>query len=248
MGALSVQDWRAHFNYKFMRGYKNGLPVNLGRKHTEKWKKRMKLANSGIKNYFFGKHHSEETKRILSELNKGKHSSPSTEYKKGHIPWTKGKKGIFLGDTNPFYGKKHTLKLKNKLSEFTKKQWESGLFRKEDIRKKRIESFKKVRNTAEWNKKMPKGKNHPNWKGGVTPLIRIIRESSEYKKWRQSIYERDNWTCQKCNERGGELIAHHIKLFSQSPELRFAINNGITLCRKCHNKKGIHKWSKDLFT
>lgn len=36
--------------------------------------------------------HTEETKRHLSEIQKGKHHSPRTEFKKGNIPWTKGKK------------------------------------------------------------------------------------------------------------------------------------------------------------
>lgn len=41
---------------------------------------------------------------------------------------------------------------------------------------------------------------------------------------------------QWCFQKGGNLNADHIKPFSQFPELRFAINNGRTLCIDCHRK------------
>lgn len=86
------------------------------------------------------------------------------------------------------------------------------------------------------------GKNHPNWKGGVTSLHQLLRCSIEMKEWRQSIFERDDWTCKVCHERGGELNAHHIKKFSDYPELRLDINNGITLCYDCHQET---KWCEE---
>ena len=49
------------------------------------------------------------------------------------------------------------------------------------------------------------------------------------------MFERDNFTCQKYDIRGGLLVAHHINNFSEFPELRFAIDNGITLSQKAHN-------------
>lgn len=39
----------------------------------------------------FGKKHSEESKKKMSIAKKGKHISLKTEFKKGNVPWAKGK-------------------------------------------------------------------------------------------------------------------------------------------------------------
>lgn len=80
------------------------------------------------------------------------------------------------------------------------------------------------------------GDKNPKWKGGVTPTKKLLRESSEYKAWRKSVFERDDFTCQKCFKRGGEIHADHIKPFAYHPELRLDINNGRTLCVECHRQ------------
>ena len=69
--------------------------------------------------------------------------------------------------------------------------------------------------------------------------VHAIRNSVEYDLWREAVFSRDNWTCQKCIQRGGILHAHHIFNFATHLDLRFAIDNGITLCKKCH--KEFHK-------
>jgi len=86
-----------------------------------------------------------------------------------------------------------------------------------------------------------RGENHPSWKGGLTSVNKTIRNSIEYKLWRISVFERDNYTCMWCyaRSRKGEKVylqADHIKPFALYPELRFAIDNGRTLCIDCHKK------------
>ncbi len=112
-----------------------------------------------------------------------------------------------------------------------------------------------------WNKGLKgylSGENHYNWQGGITILVRQIRNCFKYRQWRSDVYTRDNWICQGCNTKGGELNAHHIKEFSlileeynietmEQAELcdeLWNINNGITLCESCH--KEIHKVKKDV--
>lgn len=80
------------------------------------------------------------------------------------------------------------------------------------------------------------GENSKNWKGGVTDENKKIRHSEEYNKWRKAVYERDYWTCQHCEIKQKFPVAHHIKNFNDYPDLRFDVENGITLCRSCHKK------------
>lgn len=62
---------------------------------------------------------------------------------------------------------------------------------------------------------------------------------TEFPKFvRDEILKRDNYKCQIC---GGtrRLQAHHIYPGSTHPMLSNDVNNGITLCKKCHKK--VHK-------
>lgn len=75
-----------------------------------------------------------------------------------------------------------------------------------------------------------------NWRGGNNQRQYRRKELSrlEYKNWRKAVFERDNYTCQFCNVRGGTMHADHIKPWRYFPELRYELSNGRTLCVKCH--------------
>lgn len=64
-----------------------------------------------------------------------------------------------------------------------------------------------------------------------------IRKSTEYAIWRRNVIDRDHKTCQCCGKTGGRLEVHHIENFLNNVDLRFSVDNGITLCEDCHNAK-----------
>lgn len=97
---------------------------------------------------------------------------------------------------------------------------------------------------SERNKKeenILRGERSPNWKGGISGENSRVRHSKEYKQWIKNVFKRDNWICQMCFKRGGNLEAHHIKSFSKYPELRLDLSNGMTLCLQCHRKTFKHE-------
>ena len=87
------------------------------------------------------------------------------------------------------------------------------------------------------------GENNPNWikdRSELKDQNRSIRYSTAMKEWRQTVFKRDDFSCLLCSNRsrkghGVVLNAHHIKRFADFPDLRFDVNNGVTLCVHCHN-------------
>ena len=63
----------------------------------------------------------------------------------------------------------------------------------------------------------------------------LARTSWEYDEWRKKVLERDDYTCQCCGNRGGNLHVHHKYNFSKYINLRYDIDNGMTLCERCHS-------------
>lgn len=172
-----------------------------------------------------------------------------THFKKGHIVSEEHKKKL----SKLMKEKWETGQLKSHLS------CNKGKHLSEEHRRKLSESHKgcvpwnkgkKWPEAKKWLKPFPKGnipwvkgkidfmagEKHWNWKGGITPENHKIRTSIEFKLWRKSVFERDNFTCQKYGIKGSKLCAHHINNFKDFPELRFAIDNGITLSEKAHQE------------
>lgn len=85
-----------------------------------------------------------------------------------------------------------------------------------------------------------RGKNHFNWKGGVSLKNKTERTRAmllvEYTNWRRNIFERDSYKCVLCSK-NNKLEAHHIKRWVDYPDLRYSKDNGVTVCKYCHPKK-----------
>lgn len=56
-----------------------------------------------------------------------------------------------------------------------------------------------------------------------------------YKTWRNAVRKRDGYKCVLCKTKK-KLQVHHIRGWTAFPSLRFVVDNGITICRVCHNK------------
>lgn len=108
-----------------------------------------------------------------------------------------------------------------------------------------------------------RGIMHHAWKGGITPLVRIIRNCPKYKKWRDDNFLRDNYTCVWCGARSGKdnpVIIHadhikpfalimkqnKIKTFQQALDCKelWGLSNGRTLCVGCHKQTPSYMYKK----
>ena len=137
-----------------------------------------------------------------------------------------------------FKGKKHSLEHRRKISEANRgrKHTQQTIKKMSKSRKKRI-GFKLSEDTRRKISESMKGPKNYNWKGGITGINYKIRNSLEYRLWREAVFKRDNYQCiWGGKEHGKKIQADHIKKFALYPELRFAIDNGRTLCEDCHKK------------
>jgi hypothetical protein len=186
---------------------------------------------------------SEETKiKIRGERDKGKEEKGGKpgnigSFKKGNVPWIKGKKIPQLQrENNPMWKGRVTKNCVICNKEFEVAPW---------LERKRFCSH-------DCYHKWHIGRNSPVWTDNYKKKFRNrLMALPEYVKWRSDVFKRDSYTCQDCKESSsGSLEAHHIiplfqliKQFSitdieqarKCKEL-FEVSNGLTLCRKCHRK------------
>lgn len=173
----------------------------------------------GKNNPFYGKHHTEETKRKISETFKGK--KLSKEHKNKIKETTKK---LFKGKGNNFYGKKHT------------KEW--GINHSKKVKGTKLKSYTQERRKSykEYWKRLSqdlKGNKNPNWNGGSS----FEPYGSEFNnKLKELIRQRDNNTCQECNfnqeQLRRKLNIHHIDYNKKNNHS----NNLISLCDSCHSQ------------
>lgn len=190
--------------------------------HTQETKNRLRLL--ALKQFSNGM--PEETKQKISLSNTGRRK---TEQEKEAIRLRQ------MGNKNGL-GHRCSQKTKKKMSLSARKGSESNLW-KGGIPLPKCPDCKKqlsCRASKYCAECACKGERSYSWKGGIEPKNKLIRKSYRYKKWREAVFKRDDYTCVLCGKRGGIIHADHIKSFSLYVELRFLIDNGRTLCKECH--------------
>ena len=177
-----------------------------------------------------------ETRLKMSERNKRLGIRPKPIFGKKHSEETKRKIG--LANSIALKGKKHSIEQRKKNSEAHKgiNTWMKGKHNGVEFQKGSIP----------WNKDKEwlemRGENSPKYIKDRTQLKRFNdtakdRRSSAYADWRYRVKVRDKWKCRISNYQcSGRLEVHHILGYTDYPELRYEINNGITLCHAHHPK------------
>jgi len=132
--------------------------------------------------------------------------------RQGSNVWNKGKKGL----------QKHT------------QEWK-------DNAKERMKGNQFRKGYTAWNKGLQKEKN-PLWIEDRSLLKTYSgseeRRSPKYQNWRHQCIKRDRHICRINNKDcEGKVVVHHILGWADYPELRYNINNGITLCQAHHPLK-----------
>ena len=108
--------------------------------------------------------------------------------------------------------------------------WNKGLTRSESTREKI-----RIANTGRFLKE-----KSPHWIKDRSLVKQDEKKHLDrrYREWASNIKNRDGWKCRINNDECcGKLEAHHILRWSLYPELRYEINNGITLCHFHHPRK-----------
>lgn len=162
-------------------------------------------------------------------------------FKKGFTPWNKGKTGVQpckpetrLKLSRVMTGKRYIMSGKPR-----KLRGPQPVEHKEKNRRAHIGKLCSLETREKMSASHPKGELSPFWIADRSLLIkRQKRNDSAYKEWRRQVWLRDNFKCKIANpDCAGKIEAHHILRWKDFPELRYQLNNGITLCHAHHPRK-----------
>ncbi len=138
-------------------------------------------------------------------------------------------------------GKEKSKTWKNKMSKAKKGKTHEEIFGKEETeRRKRIikekvhpkQIGKKRHDVVERWKRLRLPYNYDV----TSKELQKLRKHGQYKTWQKKVLERDNYTCIKCQSKK-DVEADHIIPICKNRHLMLDLNNGQTLCKKCHKIK-----------
>lgn len=166
-------------------------------------------------------------------------------FKKGSIPWNKGiprsqETRHKISDANKNPSKETRLKMSVKAKARKHIEYKGKVDKTCEVCNKVYRAFPYLSDTTrfcgkvcrlDWMSMFYRGEKHWNWQGGKTTKRSYTRK---YRNWRESVFKRDDYTCQICKARGVYIEAHHVKAWAHFPLLRYDIENGQTLCIPCH--------------
>lgn len=192
--------------------------------------------------------------RSEKQLGQAKNLALSYAFKKGHKPSYTGK-----GLPGHWRGRKHSTQSKRRMSEAKLCLIREGKFvpwnkggtvpqlRGNSWNRGRRHTVEEISRIIE---RTPRGPRSHNWKGGVTPMMELFRNSSKYKRWRRKVIAQDGGICQNpsCLGQESRLEAHHIipvwqlvkkygiksSIEARDCDAFWDPENGITYCQKCH--------------
>ena len=176
-------------------------------KRSESQKEKLRKARLGKSSGMKGKQHTKET---LEKIRKAR---------LGSVPWNKNTKGLMTAWNKGIPMREETRKKLSMINTGKKSPWMVG---------KQYALGNKGNTTSK--------ENHYKWISDRT-MVKLDKERGGplHKQWSKDVKKRDGWKCKFNNsDCVGTIVAHHIFSWRDYPELRYKIDNGITLCKFHH--------------
>lgn len=185
----------------------------------------------------FGYINSPETRRKLSEINKGKKHSKDTIEKLRKIHSNRSKETRRRMSISQ-KGKKQSKET------IRKRVMARSWYRPSEEVIQKMRDAKKGKIVLEETREKMRGKNNPHWLGGKSfePYGLVFNDI-----FREKVRERDNYCCVVCNnqqeELKGVLSVHHVDYI----KINNFPQNCVSLCRGCHAKTNFNRQSWKIF-